>query len=553
MADNDFLASTHPLYDARKLEWEANERRLRGGWHVLNELQRFDWETSPRAGELGLLPGEINPRPNRDDVPGGYDAHARSGAHFVARRSRAVYLNFPDMFSTLLIGHVFRKSPIVDQGLSFGTLGEVTRPSTTSKPSRAELVYYNVDGVGNDGSQWTTWWTKVSKWASATGHRWVAVDAPAVKPVSLADEIAGRRPYLVHYSPLMVTNWHYEDGVLQFAIVKFPYRRPRMENGKLVDNQVQYGYRLMVRKGFDGFGGSYTGGGWWEFDTKNKLLPGRQGTWDATNGDIPMWPHFYERDEEMFSRSGLSELGNAAVAWMNLESAASFDAWDAATSLQFLLGVNAAAFNLAMDKIVDGSRYVPIPLDPEVKVSPQVHDGSTGAVTSQVFDERMNQIRLSVREIAGMEASGRPESSGESKRMGFAESKSPRLSLLASEIEGSQNTALHFLEQRFGNMTPTGAVTWPRDFEIVPIMDRIERVFDLEALSGYKSRTVGTKAMVAAVIEAGLVTDDDERKKIEGEYDTAAKERQDETTQLRTLQREVTRTRAGVPDSGTSE
>ena len=49
-------------------------------------------------------------------------------------------------------------------------------------PHAAELFYYNVDGIGSDGSQYPAWTDGVQVRACATGHRWTLVEMPPPPP-----------------------------------------------------------------------------------------------------------------------------------------------------------------------------------------------------------------------------------------------------------------------------------------------------------------------------------------------------------------------------------
>lgn len=504
----EFLQDEHPIYAARKQEWLTNERRFRAGRGILAELVRFDWESLPAAE------GPVAKDEPRTALP---------GEHYSLRQSQATYPNFPAAYASMLTGHLMQKRPEPDQALKFGHLGTVSRPEGGTDPNFAELVYYNADGVGNDGSQWDTWWDGVNQWAIVTGHRWLFVEAPARPGTSKREVLDGRRPYLIHYSPLAVSNWHFEEGKLVWAVIRFGYRRPRIgTGGRLEGNATETGYRLLVRAGHAALGQEFAGGGWFEFDKDGAPLLGpngepRRGNWAKTQGEIPGWVHYYQRDSEDMSRSGITELGNAAVAYMNLDSAATFDAWDAASSVSFLLGVDGNAHQVVADQLKTGSRVVSVPASRD-GVSPTMVDSAAGAVAGGVLNERLTRIRETARDLANLEASSVPDSSGLSKQMGFAEAKAPRLALLASEVESSQNTAIRFLELRFGFTQPTGAVRWPRQFDLAPLLDRLERYFGLEEQTGYRSATVSARAMVAAAKEAGLLGDDDKADAIEDEY-----------------------------------
>jgi hypothetical protein len=98
--------------------------------------------------------------------------------------------------------------------------------------------------------------------------------------------------------------------------------------------------------------------------------------------------------------------------------------------------------------------------------------------------------------------------------MGFMDGRSPRLALLASELEASQNTAIRFLELRFGKSKPSGSVKWPREFDLEPLLDQIDRFLDAQDRAGVRIPLFTARAIVQAAREAGLATDDDDVAKI---------------------------------------
>lgn len=501
-----WLKAEHPVYTKSKDLWTKNERRLKGGDEILIELVKFDWELAPGTANYSTA--------SKDIIPPYYTKLT----HYEQRQAQATYVNFPDLFATVMVGHLMKEAPQP----GFGTLGEVKRERNSDAQTEAEMVYYNVDGVGNDGSQWHNFWAGAVKRAMATGHRWIMVDAAARQAVTRADILNGARPYLVEYSPLNVHNWHYEEGRLAWAFLSVMVRNPQLVNGSLEGNEPTEHVIVMVRRGYLGFGPLMAEGGWWLFKVDNDDQPIDSGNWNTTGGEIPMFPLFYERDRENFSRPALTELGNVAVSYMNQTSAADFDAWDAASSFQWLIGVDEEAFNTAMEKIEEGSRFVPLDVNRQTEGMPSVHDGSNGATVASVFDSRLRSKREEARELAALESTSVPDSSGASKRAGFSEAKAPRLALIASELEQAQNTSIHFLERRFGNQTPTGAVSWPRNFELMDLVDKIQTVFTVERLSGYRSKTIGAKGMTLLAQEKGLISSDEEFSTVEAEYKEAA-------------------------------
>jgi hypothetical protein len=519
MPNRDWLDDTHEVFDAWVERWEQNERRLRGGDYVLGELRRFIWESAPGG------PGDPS---NPSMVP---------GEHYIARQAQATYLNFPEMYTETIVGHLARSRPLPGSGLNFGELGQVRRERDYMLPTPAEQIYYNADGVGNDGSQWDNWWFGVLQRAAGTGHRWIMVEAPETRPQNRLDELTGLRPYLVEFAPQQVTNWHFERGRLAFAVVRITVRNPVVSSdGSLEGNENSNGYLLLVRDGFGNLGEEFAGGGWWQFDNEKTLLSA--GNWSRTNGDIPMWPFYYKRDvgvmssdEQVYpslpaiSQPGVTELGQAAVAYMNLSSAADYDAWDAASSLRFLLGVDRAGFQIAREAWDAGSQIVPVPAN-ESGNTPSVADGSNGAVVGQVFDTLLKRKLDEVEKLAMQEATGSPDASGTAKIVGFTDLKAPRLSNIASEIEQAQNVAIYFLELRWGNASPSGSVIWPRDFDIADISQDVTDVFNAEKLSGYKSPTLGARLHLRLATEKGFVVDDQDATKILNEYQQSAKQAQ---------------------------
>lgn len=498
------LSSTHPVYDNWSERWGRAERRLRGGDAVLPELARFEWE---------------------------------GDEHYEARQLQATYVNFPELHATVMAGHLLREAPQPGHGLDFGTLGVVDRRAGQPEASRAELVYFNVDGTGSDGAQWDAWWDSVDKRAQATGHRWIMCEASQDAPRTRADEATGRRPYLVEYSPLDVTNWHFERGVLQWAILRPAIRDLGVDGSG--SGQYRQGFLLLVRAGYAGLGPELAGGGWWSFDYEKKPL--QNGDWQKTRGEIPLWPYFYERDpsegsstDPSMSRPALTALGQIAVSYMNLSSAADFDAWDAAKSIKYLLGADANVHKTVKQQLEGGSQVVSVPLAHDGSTVTLV-DGSSGAVAAEVFEKRLANKWMEARESSAREATSTPNSSGASKVAGFADVKAPRLAAMAANREQAQNTAIHFLELRFGAVTPTGSVAWQRDFDLSDLISDIEEHFALEKMTGYRSKTLGASLMVQAAREKGLVTDDKVAKTVEDEYSASAETAGRQQTQTTSL------------------
>jgi hypothetical protein len=556
----EFVTEKHPLYEAHAAEWQRNEILHEGSAEVFDELARFDWEEMrPVTGEKAAdekAAHEAAIRSGRSSAPSG-------NRRYEQRKRQATYLNFPEMLTHSMVGHLMTEAPVADVALDFGELGTVRREDDDDDASFAEIVYYNVDGVGNDGSQWDNWWSGVSRRALATGHRWLMVQGPAEMPevVTFADVKRGIRPYLIELSPLAVTNWHYEHGVLQFAVIQSSVRRPRVVDGKYETGE-QTIYTLLVRAGYADLGADFAGGGWWKFNESADLIQmegePEHDTFEMFGGAIPMWPHYGERSSGTFSRPAMSrsatiQLGQAAVAYMNLESAAEFDAWDAGLSMLFFLGVTPENFNAAAEQLYAGSRWIGVKmtepvrsaLDPAAGASPTmpvIFDGSTGAVEAGVFETVLARIRENAGKLAAQEASGTPDSSGRSKQAGFEDIKAPRLALLASEVEQSQNIAIHFFENAFGFESPFGEVRWRREFDLLSLTDQIKELFDMQEVVKVRSTRLDAEALVKAMTERGLLTSDEEASSVRDELVAASR--------LRRVQELAD---AGVPMPGTAQ
>jgi hypothetical protein len=521
MADYDWLSDKHPVYKDNVDLWKKNERRHAGGEEVLSELRPFEWEESDEDAKLVT-------------------------SHYQRRQGEAVYINFVDLFARTLVGHMFKKHPEEDGGLDFGTLGNAIRQDGAASPDPAEILYEDLDGVGNQSSQWPNFWSSVAEMAMVTGHRWIYCEgAPGNEPQSRADELAGLRPYLVEYSPIQVTNWHYDNrGRLQFAVVLTAVREPKVtEDGRFEGNDYEDGYLLLVAPEYEALGKEFKVGGWFMFNSDKELIGQGNPGWEATKGEVPLWIHYYERarssnERLRISRPGTTELGQAAVAYMNLSSAADYDVWDAGQSIAYLLGVDENAWALATDKLTSGSKWIPLPPNQKTGEIPQVYDGSAGAVAHANFETRLERKLIEAERLASLEASGAPESSGESKKAGFADIRAPRLSLLASEMEQSQNISLWFLELRWsgGKKSPTGSIEWAREFELLPLTDSIRELFELESMAGAKSPTLDVKAIVMAARMKGLIANDEEADQITRELEEALTAAETEAAQQEALE-----------------
>jgi len=480
--DLSFLDSTHEIYDKNLDAWKREERRLFGMDPATNELTRWKEEEED---------------------------------HYTARLKEASYLNFPKRHASTLAGHLAKVAPLPN----LGTLGTEIRSRKDSKknPTLAELVYYNIDGIGVDGSQWPAWLFGIQERAIATGHRWCLVEMPHraeddARPVTLADVKSGHRPYLVEWSPIHVPNWSFTDGRLDWAVIRL---RLRPAGGKAWEPlPKQAGYYLLVREGYDGLGASFAGGGWWQFDHEKRPLG--EGDWSRTGGAIPFVPLIAESSAgtsewPAMSRSLTMELGQISVSLMNRISERDYDASDAAKSLKFLLAVGKEEFNLAVAMLKEHAMMIPVPAQRDAEgrtVVPQIYDSSSGAVAAEVFTTIINSKLAEAHEIMVRQLTSGENTSGVSRDKAFGEASSPLLTGLASRRETFENTVIHFLEMRAGNASPDGYVTWPTEFELAPVLEKIDRMLDRLAKMAMRSPTLEAELIRRAAEHDGLLPPD---------------------------------------------
>lgn len=506
-----YLDSRHPIYIANHDRWLKNEARYAGGDDVLDELEAFDWETDLTVD-----------------------------GHLEKRKNQAIYINFPEIFCSAIAGHLLRFAPKPGTNLDFGGLGKVSKSKQTQ--SRADMVYNNPDGPGATGSGWDLWWSDTSKLSCVTGHRWIFVESPDEEPLTQAREAQGLRPYLCEYSPLDVTNWSYDSkGNLLFAVVRFwEYNPERMITFQFDQATLQgFSYLVLVREGYTGLGPEYAGGGWWKYTPEKQ--PYDSGDFADTFGEIPLFPLFYERSKGTrrrpgMSRPGVTELGQAAIAGMNVGSAANFNAIDIGQGLTFFAGVDEDAQELAVGQIKRGDRWIGLPPNQDTEVTPVVHTAGQTSVTSTIFDTRERAIwaaavQLGISEAAGPSAApsakGGPGQSGAGQQASHATSQAPRITKVAANLEIAQQIAIDFLHLRFGLGKSTGTVQWPKKFDLVELVDRIKQYFEVSRLAGVASPTVDSTAMLQVAKDKGLIgADPAMEQKVLAEFGTAAKTKQ---------------------------
>lgn len=531
--ERDWLDQKHPLWEEMYSVWDLNEARAEGIHRVIDELWPFDWE--PKFDRRStterriIIPGQRVEV--RDVIP--IKTELRPGEHYARRQDSCIYVNFPTIYDTEIVGGLIKERPIPTSGLDFGTMGEVRRKRDIDNPTLAELLYYNTNGVGSDGSQWDSFWATQIKASMHTGYRWIMVESPRQAPVLRIQQLMGLRPYLVGFSSKDVTNWHYVDGQLAFAIIRILMRNPRIgEDGRFTGNDMEEGYYLLVKKGYDGFGQTYRGGGWWMFtpDKEPLVLNNRTmtGNWDRLNGDIPLFPLFYEEHPRIFGRPATTELGNAAIALMNVDSAACFDAWDSAGSVQAVRGTTDKGFNLFIKKVREGNRYAPLIGafdDAGKQQTAGIQDLSTGAVVADVFEKRVNSILRAVDRIKSQETFG-TKTSGLSEQAGYIRGDASRLAILAGNVETCQNSVIAATERRAGNRNPTGSTSWTRDFKLIELTTAAQALLQLERIAGISSEELDSTVILAAATDQGMIPDNEARERIKGQLSESAKQKQ---------------------------
>lgn len=488
-----FLDATLPMYNQHLEGWKREERRLHGGDAVLSELLR--WK------------GEDN-------------------AYFLARTAQAGYLTFPKLHATTLTGHLSKETPEPD----YGNLGKVRPRSDITQPTLAEILNYNVDGIGQDGTELKPYFDSVQERAIATGYRWLLVELPskatlgeirethgrdpAAEKLTMQDVLEGFRPYAVEYSPISVPFWQLSNGRLDFAVIKITLT-PTL----LVDEFSQPvgsddGRYLLVRRGFKGLGPDFAAGGWWKFDPDHNVVD--QGTWDQTLGQIPFFPFIGEpnpgtTERPTIARSLTMELGQISVSLMNRMSERNYNVSFSAKSISFILGIDPESHAKVIEQHDAASIMVGVPpvmrADGTVGI-PTMWNSSAAAIDATVFESTINGGIAEAREIMVRQVTSTPDSSGRSKEAGFAEATSPLLARLAGTRQQAINTFLYFASLRFGIADPTASVTIPRDFNLQPVVDDIDAMLSTLKRSWLRSPTWEADLLIRSGDERGLLPED---------------------------------------------
>jgi hypothetical protein len=519
----DFLIQPDQHYTDHEAAWKREERRLFGGDPVLEELTTFVGEDT---------------------------------TSFDLRKRTARYLNFPDLHTSILSGHLRRAMPVPE----FGSMGEFrARAKQGGAPTLAELFWYNCDGIGQDGTQFPAWMDGVVKRACATGYRLIMIEMPTAAtltairlaggrdPTSAAimqdDIIGGFHPWLVEYSPLDCVRRRIRNGVLEYAVLRVPL----VPDVDLEDTDPDAtAWYVLVRAGYRGLGSLYQEGGWWLYDADQRPLG--HGLWDTTNGQIPLVRAMSESslgtwEKPALARSLTMELGQIAIDVMNARSEQRYNARQAAKSINWLLGADADAQKVAAAQSLAGSILVAVP--PVMNkdgsyVVPQMWNSSAAALDTSVYTAIIAEALSEAREIMVKQVTSEPGSSGESKAAGFEEANMPLLARLAVATETWVNSVLYFYALRAGLPQADATLTMPRDFNIRQVLDDVDNMLDTIRRSALSSPTWEMSMIVRKGDQLGLIPDDD-RAVIEGELQDAAVKKQERAAQEEALMDEVRR------------
>lgn len=490
----DFLDARHRLYDLWLADWRMNERRAFG--KVQLDLLRFLGEDDQR---------------------------------YAKRQDKATYRNFMHAHAASVTGQL-RQQGAPDPNsprFSFGALGRV-RPTEEIRPGDGdfgELIYYNVDGVGGDGSEWPVFFDSVDERSQHIGHRILMIEAPPRRVItrgavpveepelSRTDFLAGVRPYGVEFSPAHMPMWLDLYGRREFCILRVAH-----ESGKVVDGQwtepvevdatgAGLGYYLLVRRGCTVLGPNYERGGYWLYSPEKKLV--RTGDWNRTRGEIPLWYHFGEKsrgteEHPAESRSVTEGLGRVGAGLMDMMSARDWDAFDAARSGKWMANAGKEIMQDIKEQWDAHSLHIGVPPHYDERSNTThpvtILDDSAGAVAPAVFQAIIDAKFLEAKEESYQALTSTPGSSGWSKEAGFLEVKAPHLARRASYRQQSEQNAVRFFEMRMGQ-EPTGFVSYKREYNLTPVVDDIERAFDLLRRTGLRSALIEPELAIMAIQE----------------------------------------------------
>ena len=169
----------------------------------------------------------------------------------------------------------------------------------------------------------------------------------------------------------------------------------------------------------------------------------------------------------------------------------------------YSLGEGAVAHPLPFSIVETGVAADGVTKTREV-VKATVTTGLNDAVPSEVYEKIIASKFDEADRIMNRELTGAVTSSGASKQASFNEGKSPRLAMLAGNLENAMNATITFMELRNGAAQPRGFVDVPRDYEITDVVDSRERTLALMLDSGVRSGTLAVELIMDHVVDEGI-------------------------------------------------
>ena len=211
------------------------------------------------------------------------------------------------------------------------------------------------------------------------------------------------------------------------------------------------------------------------------------------------------------SASSTTMLGQLAVSLMNMKSARNYDYWDACASREYFLGADKAVMLDVADQVSRRSIMIGVPPTQNQDgtfTAPSIVTSSSGVVSADVSKAVIDSHYEDAREESLLQVTSTPESSGESKRVGYQEQKAPFLAQRARLRQQSEQTFLYFAELRSGFQQPTGYSTWREDLPLSPLTDDIDKMFETMLRSEVRSRTLEAAMIETAAIDRGVWPED---------------------------------------------
>ena len=249
-----------------------------------------------------------------------------------------------------------------------------------------------------------------------------------------------------------------------------------------------------------GIAGAETTGAWIVLDDKGEPVSGPSGpltgTLEATNGEIPVAPLFYARDDEDFSVSATEDVSAIAVSYMNISAGGDNDALKASARSLLLFNVSQEAFNTAAGLKERGGRMIPFePVVSGVQThDPHVYDSGSGQGSGSLVDTTLSRKVREAAEIAADQMRTAPTSSGEARKVEFVDAKAPTLSMMAFQREQTENRVLPLICLRWG-LEPDASVAWPKRFDVEDTADDWLSIFDAAGRMQADSPTLVTTGL----------------------------------------------------------